>query len=1081
MKSNFSYLKEEFSILYNIGQSAEYNLYKDPITCLFKLRQFGERLTQIVFEEHYLEYPYDNTFHNQLKTLQYEGILPDTVKDLLFTVKNKGNKATHAVVGTVDDAKTVLFSTFKIAKWFYTSYSENGEDISGLRFSMPEKRDTDKELSELEKNYKALQQKFEELQAQREIKKQDPEEKAKVLERSAKAASKIEMTEAETRELIDEQLSLAGWDVNTNELNFKTNKTIPQKGRNMAIAEWYVGGRWADYALFIGTQLYGIVEAKKYANDISTDLSQSKVYSELAEAKNGTELLGNWSKYKVPFLFSTNGRPYLEQIKTKSGIWFLDVRNERNRARALRGWFSPEGLQKLYEQDIKEANNVLEDADMAYLQNKNGLGLRDYQIKAIKAVEDKIASDPEHRTALLAMATGTGKTRTIMGLCYRLIKSNRFRRILFLVDRRLLALQSIDAFKDNKIEDLNTFSETYQVEGLKDTIPELDTRLHFATVQGMVKRLFYSENDEGKLPIDTYDCIIVDEAHRGYLQDKEMDDDELNFKDQRDYVSKYRMVLDYFDAFSIGLTATPALHTKEIFGAPVYTYSYREAVIDGYLIDHEPPYIIKTKLSEEGIVWEKGEKPKAYNREDNSIIELAELEDELKIEITGFNKMVITESFNRTVVQQLVQEIDPEGEDKTLVFAAKDEHADRIVELLKEEYENIGVDLPDEAIVKITGRSYKPQELVTRFKNEKFPNIAVTVDLLSTGIDVPAISNLVFLRRIRSRILYEQMLGRATRRCDDIGKESFRIYDAVRVYESLEDYTSMKPVAPNPKTTFTQLVNELPEIDSEERSLKQQDQIIAKLQRKKNKINGDNLERFEYNAKGKNPDAFIAHLHQLPEHERADFITEYKGLWKFLDEMRLEPKVQLVSEHQDEHLGTERGYGRGQKPEDYIESFKQFIIENQNKIAALQLICTRPNELDRNSLKELKLLLDEQGFNTKALNSAWKESTNEDIAADIISFIRTLAIGSHLISHEERIKKAVDKVRNMKNWNKIQEKWISRFEKQLLKETIIQKQDLDQEPFSEAGGFKRLDKVFENKLEDVLMTMNEELYAPISA
>jgi type I restriction enzyme R subunit len=1079
-ESNFIYLKDQYSILFNIGHSAEFNLYKDPVTSLFKLRQFGEKLTELLFDEHFIEFPYDNTFHSRLKTLQYENVLPERVKDLLFTLKNKGNKAVHDNAGTEDDAKSVLFSTFKIAKWFYTTYADSAGDISDLKFSLPEEIDTIQVLSQLENDYKKLEQKLKEVLSQREIKQQPTKEREVILERSNQAASKIEMSEAETRALIDAQLSLAGWEADTNVLNYKTNKTLPQKGRNIAIAEWSTQGKWADYALFIGTDLYGIVEAKKYANDISTDLTQSKAYSELAEAKNNAKLIGNWNRYNVPFLFSCNGRPYLEQIKTKSGIWFLDVRNERNRARSLRGWFSPAGLKELVDQNIEDSNLKLVDAETDYLQNKNGLGLRDYQIEAIKAVENKIASEVQDRRALLAMATGTGKTRTIMGLCYRLIKANRFRRILFLVDRRLLATQSIDAFKDNKIEDLNTFSETYMVEGLKDTVPDLETRLHFSTVQGMVKRLFYSENDEGKLPIDTYDCIIVDEAHRGYLQDKEMDDEELNFKDQKDYVSKYRMVLDYFDAYTVGLTATPALHTKEIFGAPVYTYSYREAVIDGFLIDHDPPYIIKTKLSEEGIVWGKGEKPKAYSKENNEIIDLDELEDELSIDIAGFNKMVITESFNRTVVKELVKEIDPEGEEKTLIFAAKDEHADRLVEYLKEEYANIGVDVPDEAIVKITGKSYNPQELVTRYKNEKYPNIAVTVDLLSTGIDVPSISNIVFLRRIRSRILYEQMLGRATRRCDEIGKEIFRIFDAVRVYETLEDYTSMKPVVPNPKTSFTQLVEELPEIASNERAQKQLDQIIAKLQRKKNKIHGKNLERFQYGAKGKDPDSFIGMLREMSSSDASHHLREYKGLWKLLDELKPVAPVQYVSDHKDEYITTERGYGKGQKPEDYLEEFQRFIKENQNKIAALQIICTRPKELDRESLKELKMILDSNGFNARTLNSAWKDSRNENIAADIISYIRTLAIGSHLVSLEERITLAIDKVREMKQWNKIQLKWINRFEMQLLKETIIRKEDLDKAPFNEAGGFKRLNLMFENNLTEVLDTINHNLYSELA-
>lgn len=1074
--TNFNYLKDEYSILYNIGQSAEFNLYKDPVTSLFKLRQFGEKLTELLFEEHYIEFPYENTFHNRLKTLQYENVLPETVKDLLFTIKNKGNKAVHDNIGSQDDAKSILYSAFKIAKWFYTSYGDSGIDITHVKFSLPANEDTTLALSQLESDYKDLEVKFKELLAQREIKEQPIEEKEVILKRSRKAASKIEMSEAETRNLIDDQLRAAGWLVDTNELNFKKNKTKPERGKNIAIAEWPTKGKWADYALFVGNQLVGIVEAKKYANDISTDLRQSKIYSSLAEDKYDAQILLPDNEYKVPFLFSTNGRPYLEQIKTKSGIWFLDARKDTNNARALKGWITPEGLISLLEKDIEESNQKLVDSDITYLQSKNGLGLRDYQVKAILAVEKELADKPDKNRALLAMATGTGKTRTIMGLCYRLIKANRFKRILFLVDRRLLAIQSIDAFKDNKIEDLNTFSATYKVEGLKDTVPDLETRLHFATVQGMVHRLFYNEGDV--LPVDAYDCIIVDEAHRGYLEDREMDEEELKFKNQKDYVSKYRMVLDYFDAYAVGLTATPALHTNKIFGKSVFTYSYREAVIDGFLIDHDPPYIIKTKLSEEGIVWKKGERPKVYDKEDNQIIELEELDDELSIDIAGFNKMVITESFNRVVVRQLVQKIDPDDDAKTLVFAATDAHADRLVQYFREEYAAQDMDVPDDAIAKITGKSYNPHELVTRFKNEKFPNIAVTVDLLTTGIDVPAISNLVFLRRVRSRILYEQMLGRATRRCDEIGKDSFKIYDAVRVYETLKDYSQMKPVAPNPKTTFVQLVEELPLIESNHRAQKQLDEIIAKLQRKKNNFVGEAETQFKYKSQGKSPEEFIDFVKEVDVSNAANELATYTTLWNFLDEFKPESVGQYVSEHPDELLGTERGYGKGQQPEDYLESFKAFIEESlkNNKLTAINVICNRPKELDRASLKELKLALNEKGFNTRALNSAWKQSKNEDIAADIISFIRTLALDNALISHKDRIRQAVEKVRDMNDWSIGQKKWIDRFEKQLLLETILKKEDLDLGEFKEVGGYNKLNKVFQGQLDHVIDVLNENLY-----
>lgn len=385
-QSNFTYLQDEYPILFNIGQSAEYNIYSDPVTSLFKMRQFGERLTEILFEEHYLEFPYENTFHNRLKSLEYENILPDRVRDLLFTIKNKGNDAVHNNEGNELVAKNILFSTFKVAKWFFETYGENGSAVAGFKYNLPENLDTRHALSELEKNYKALEDKFEKLLAQREIKEQPAEEKKVILQRSEKAASKIEMNEAETRELIDEQLRNAGWEVNTSKLNFKTNKTLPQKGKNLAIAEWPAQGKWADYALFIGTELYGIVEAKKYANDISTDLSQSKVYAERVEDKYEAQLLGKWSDYNVPFLFATNGRPYLEQIKTKSGIWFLDVRNERNQSRPLRGWFSPQGLIDLMDQDVIASNQQLEDASFEYLKSSAGLGLRPYQVKAIRKV-----------------------------------------------------------------------------------------------------------------------------------------------------------------------------------------------------------------------------------------------------------------------------------------------------------------------------------------------------------------------------------------------------------------------------------------------------------------------------------------------------------------------------------------------------------------------------------------------------------------------------------------------------------------------------------------------------------------------
>lgn len=1078
--SNFHFLEREFPILFNLACSAEYNLHTDAPVSLIKMRVLEEKIVEYIFEEHNLDKPYDNTLHNRIRILEDERIVAPNISSLLQGIKHKGNIAAHESRGSLDDAKTTLMSAFKVAKWFYQTYSSENKNITDLKFSLPHNQDSRHALHELEKNYKVLEEKFNALLIEKEATILSQAQTKEIQQRSEASARNIDLDEAETRELIDAHLAQAGWEVNTKDLNYKLKKTLPKRAHNIAIAEWKVGDKWADYALFIGTELYAIVEAKKWGQDISTDLRQSKIYASLLTETNEAKLLGEWQTYKAPFLFSTNGRPYLEQIKTKSGVWFLDVRQKENTSRPLQAWFSPEGLRELFNRDVAQSNNKLGQQSTDFLRSPSGLHLRDYQITAIEKVEQAIIHGKDRKRALLAMATGTGKTRTILGLCYRLIKTDRFKRILFLVDRTALGIQAINAFKDNKVEGLNTFGDTYKIEELKKAIPDVETRLHFATVQSLVKRLFYRDEDiEGEIPtIDTYDCIIIDEAHRGYLMDHEINESDLDFKDQQDYISKYRRVLEYFDAFAIGLTATPALHTRQIFGEPVHYYTYREAVIEGFLIDHEPPTILKTKLSEEGIVWEKGEKPKVYDKETNTIKELDELEDELKLEVDQFNKLVLSENFNRTVIKQLVQRLDPEGEEKTLVFAASDEHADAVVQILKEEFKEIGIEPGDNAIAKITGKSYDPIQLIKLFKNEKFPNIAVTVDLLTTGIDVPSIGNLVFLRRVKSRILYEQMLGRATRLCPEIGKESFKIFDAVRIYEALEDFTNMKPVVANPAISFGELASEINHFKSNEERLRQQvEQIIAKLQRKKRKILEEADDRFKFSSGGKDVESYINMLRELPVHESVQRIVKAAELWKFLDEFKPAPDYQFVSEHVDEVREAEYGYGNAKRPEDYLENFRRYIRDNQNKIAALGTICNKPTELDRKSLKELYLLLDSAGFTSISLRHAWKASKNEDIAADIISFIRTLSLGSNLVDHETRIRKAVNNIRKSRSWNKTQEKWLERFEAQLIHETILRKDDLDKPPFTEEGGFTRLNKIFERQLETILQQINENLYS----
>ena len=460
------------------------------------------------------------------------------------------------------------------------------------------------------------------------------------------------------------------------------------------------------------------------------------------------------------------------------------------------------------------------------------------------------------------------------------------------------------------------------------------------------------------------------------------------------------------------------------------------------------------------------------------------LDDELDFDIEQFNRQVITENFNKTVLSEIARDIDPENPEeqgKTLIYAVDDQHADMIVSILRDIYSEYGVS--NEAIMKITGsvgggNPKKVQEAIKRFKNENYPSIAVTVDLLTTGIDVPEITTLVFMRRVKSRILFEQMLGRATRLCPKIHKTHFEIYDPVGVYDSLSDVNTMKPVVVNPATSFTQLLDGLSEMNDDKQVEQQINQIIAKLQRKKRNMSPKMMEYFVSMTDGKDPSQFIVEIEKSGVQEAKNRLLNYRNVFEMLQETKThDSRSVVVSDAEDELTDHSRGYGNAEKPEDYLNAFSRYIQSNRNEIAALNIICTRPRELTRKDLKDLRLTLDREGFTTQQLNTAIYELTNEEIMADIISLIRRYAIGSTLISHEARIHRAIEKLRKKHNFSKQEQSWISRIEKYLLGESVMNIKVFDEDSrFASYGGFKKINKVFQNNLESIVLELNEYLY-----
>jgi type I restriction enzyme R subunit len=514
-----------------------------------------------------------------------------------------------------------------------------------------------------------------------------------------------------------------------------------------------------------------------------------------------------------------------------------------------------------------------------------------------------------------------------------------------------------------------------------------------------------------------------------------------------------------------------------IFGQPVFVYSYREAVVDGFLVDHEPPIRISTELSSEGIAWAAGEEVKIYDPNTTQIDQFT-TPDELRFEIEAFNRKVITEPFNRVVCEALADELDPFSPYKTLIFCASDPHADLVVMLLKEAFQARYGSVPNDAVAKITGASDKPKQLIRRYKNEQFPNVAVTVDLLSTGVDVPAICNIVFLRRMNSRILYDQMIGRATRLCDAIDKTHFRIFDAVRIYEALEKFTDMKPVVVNPNITFSQLIQELENTEGEECKLVRQ-QLIAKLRRKQQRLSENHAAQFRL-LTGEEPSDFINRLQQLPITEASRWIGSIHGLAELLDQQWDGPaEPQFLSDHDDALRSIERGYGEATRPEDYLDGFSAFVRDPGNDLPAFTTVLQRPWELTRKDLRELRLALDQRGYNEATLSTAWRETTNQQMAASIMGYVRQAALGDALVPYEQRVEKALQRILASRSWTTPQRQWLQRIANQTKAITIVDREALDDDALifrREGGGWPRLNKLFGGELEQVLHRFNEAVW-----
>jgi type I restriction enzyme R subunit len=352
---------------------------------------------------------------------------------------------------------------------------------------------------------------------------------------------------------------------------------------------------------------------------------------------------------------------------------------------------------------------------------------------------------------------------------------------------------------------------------------------------------------------------------------------------------------------------------------------------------------------------------------------------------------------------------------------------------------------------------------------------------------------------VRSRILFEQMIGRATLRCDEIGKTVFKIYDPVDIYAALEVVITMKPLVKVPDITIEQLIHELTDPQTMQQALaapgsrsdtSQADDIVDALSQKVMRVMRKAAARAEQKPLlkqkldeletlwGVAPDKLHQHLHQLGPQQAAKFVKNHGNLLNQLravNDLLGSESYPLISEHEDRLMVREQSYGDYVKPEDYLESFNDFIRNQINESAALMVVVNRPKDLTRQQLSEIKLFLDEHGYSEAKLKTAWRNQTNQEIAASIIGYIRQAALGEALLPFEQRVANAMQKIYGLHSWTPVQRKWLERLAKQLTYEVVIDQQFVNR-AFARDGGTRQLDKIFGNRLDTILDTLADNLW-----
>ena len=889
------------------------------------------------------------------------------------------------------------------------------------------------------------------------------------------------MSEAKTRQsMVDPKLKAAGWQV----APFNPASSLGDFER-CAIEEYPTNNGPADYALCLSNRLLGIVEAKKLTLGPQNVLTQAERYSRGATANPM-----NYGGFRVPFLYSTNGEI----------LWFHDIRYALNRSRKVATFHTPDALAEMLSKNFEQAC-----AALAATPNNHPF-IRPYQREANAAIEKAIAE--RKRQMLVAMATGTGKTFAMVNQAYRLMKSGLGKRVLFLVDRRVLAAQAVRAFGAFEAEPGLKFDRIYEVYSQRFFCDDLDDEpfdpkvlptkyltdpqpdhafVYVSTIQRMAINLFgrdavldfgdeHMDDDADRLniPIHAFDVIIADECHRGYTT-KEL--------------SLWRGTLDHFDAIKVGLTATPAAHTKAYFKDIVYRYSFERAVREGFLVDYDV-VAVKSNVRMKGIFLEEGESVGMVDPE-TGLERMDVLEDERAFETTEIEQKVTSPDSNRKIIEEIAKyALEHEQKTgrfpKTLIFACNDlphtSHADQLVGICRDVFGR-----GDSFVAKITGRVDRPLQRIREFRNRPNPAIAVSVDLMTTGVDIPDLEFIVFLRTVKSRILFEQMMGRGTRKGEKFpDKSCFVVFDCfegtlLEYFRQSTGITAEPPERPN--RTIIEVIEDIWKNRDRDYNTRCLVKRLQRIDKEMTAESRDDFARFIPNGD------LCGYARELPKRLAQDFtgtmaLLRDEDFQDLLMNYKRPKRVFVVAYDAEDEVSSKwllkNGDGVPVKPEDYLEAFERFVRDNAEKVDAIEILLDRPQEWSTDALGELrrKLATAREHFTMDSLQKVHEYRYNKALV-DIISMVKHAAREeAPLLTATERVDNAIARVTAGQRFSREQQQWLDRIRQHLIENLTIDAADFDTIPiFEYEGGWARADRAFNGKLKGLLRQINAAMAA----